>query len=151
MIYSDHRGYLKIIHETDDLVIKQSFSKKNVFRGLHHQSSPYEQIKFIKVLKGQIIDFQLNPYQDVNELRYFHLKPEYDWVIVPGNLAHGFLALEETIFEYICIGKYSELDEKCYNIEASIRKKFKFENLILSNKDKMGEEIKIDIFTKIKK
>ena len=78
--------------------------KKGTFRGLHYQTNP-PQTKYIKVIKGSIIDFMLN--LDTNELLYFTLNSNQA-ILVPDNMAHGFLTLEDdTIVTYMVKGEYN--------------------------------------------
>ena len=75
LTYEDNRGSYTPI-QTNELGIEWeqcSISindKKGTFRGLHYQTNP-PQTKYIKVIKGSIIDFMLN--LDTNELNYFTL------------------------------------------------------------------------------
>lgn len=82
--------------------------KKGTFRGLHYQTNP-KQTKYIKVIKGSIIDFMLN--LDTNELLYFTLDSN-EAILVPDNMAHGFLTLEDmTIVTYMVKGEYNPESE----------------------------------------
>ena len=67
----DKRGYFTRIY-SEDLFKKnklntkwvqfnKSFNReKHTFRGLHFQKRPYEEIKIVQCLKGEIIDFILD-------------------------------------------------------------------------------------------
>ena len=78
--------------------------KKGTFRGLHYQTNPY-QTKYIKVIQGSIIDFLYN--LDTKELEYFTLNDNMA-ILVPHNMAHGFLTLEDnTIVTYMVKGEYN--------------------------------------------
>lgn len=78
--------------------------KKGTFRGLHYQTNP-PQTKYIKVVKGSIIDFLYN--LDTKELKYFTLDSNQA-ILVPDNMAHGFLTLEDdTIVTYMVKGEYN--------------------------------------------
>lgn len=66
-IHIDDRGYFyenfnkKSFYKNTGIEIEfvqenQSFSKKDVLRGLHYQIPPFEQGKLIKVLEGSIFD-----------------------------------------------------------------------------------------------
>ena len=82
--------------------------KKGTFRGLHYQTNP-PQTKYIKVVKGSIIDFLYN--LDTKELLYFTLSSN-DAILVPDNIAHGFLTLEDmTIVTYMVKGEYNPNSE----------------------------------------
>ena len=45
----DSRGHLDVLYEQGDLVLKRSFSRAGVFRGMHLQSPPHQQTKLIRV------------------------------------------------------------------------------------------------------
>lgn len=82
--------------------------KKGTFRGLHYQTNP-PQTKYIKVIKGSIIDFLYN--LDTKELLYFTLGSN-EAILVPDNMAHGFLTLEDnTIVTYMVKGEYNPQSE----------------------------------------
>ena len=107
--YEDNRGSYTPI-QTNELGIEWeqcSISindKKGTFRGLHYQTNP-PQTKYIKVVKGSIIDFMFN--LDTNELNYFTLDSN-EAILVPDNMAHGFLTLEDdTIVTYMVKGEYN--------------------------------------------
>ena len=144
--YEDNRGSYTPI-QTNELGIEWeqcSLSvndKKGTFRGLHYQTNP-PQTKYIKVIKGSIIDFMLN--LDTNELLYFTLDSN-EAILVPHNMAHGFLTLEEgTIVAYMVKGEYNPESEHCivwHTIEGV--KKVVLDNtdgnLIISDKDNLGK------------
>ena len=111
--------------------------KRGTFRGLHYQTNP-PQTKYIKVIKGSIIDFMLN--LDTNELLYFTLNSNQA-ILVPDNMAHGFLTLEDmTIVTYMVKGEYNpdsehsieyqKIDEVKEVIESNIEGE-----VIISHKD----------------
>ena len=69
--YNDLRGYFSHLYSIKNLnkILKksikfvqqgESFSKKNVFRGLHYQSKPYSQELLVRVLSGKILDISLD-------------------------------------------------------------------------------------------
>jgi dTDP-4-dehydrorhamnose 3,5-epimerase len=115
--------------------------KRGTFRGLHYQTNP-RQTKYIKVIKGSIIDFMLN--LDTNELLYFTLGSN-EAILVPDNMAHGFLTLEDdTIVTYMVKGEYNPESEHSivwHTIDEV--KKIILDNtdgnLIISDKDNVGK------------
>ena len=115
--------------------------KKGTFRGLHYQTNP-PQTKYIKVIKGSIIDFMLN--LDTNELHHFTLGSN-EAILVPHNMAHGFLTLEDmTIVAYMVRGEYNPQSEHSivWNTIDEVKKVI-LENiegeLIISDKDNLGK------------
>ncbi len=146
--FNDERGYLNCIYETSDKLIlngfstKISHSKKNVARGMHWQNEKAPQKKIISVLKGKLIDFLINldkKSQDFGSFYYFSLSSDdLKTIIIPEHYGHGFLALEETIFLYNCLGSYSPPNELAVNIVDLIshNSSINTEDIILSDKDK---------------
>ena len=146
--FKDNRGYFKeLIREN---VIKEkfpflvmSFSKKNVIRGLHIQTTN-SQGKFISVLKGKIFDVAIDLRKNSKTFGkvYKCLLSEKNntSIFIPPGFAHGFQALEkENYIVYSCTkyrNKISEttikFDEKKFNIKWP-NKKF-----VISAKDKKG-------------
>jgi len=78
------------------------------FRGLHYQTNPY-QTKYVKVIKGKIIDFMVD--LETGETEYL-IMDENSAVLVPNNKAHGFLTLvPNTIVVYMSKGEYNPESE----------------------------------------
>ena len=146
--FKDNRGYFReLIREN---VIKKkfpflvmSFSKKNVIRGLHIQTTN-SQGKFLSVLKGKIFDVAIDLRKNSKTFGkvYKCLLSEKNntSIFIPPGFAHGFQALEkENYIVYSCTkyrNKISEttikFDEKKFNIKWP-NKKF-----VISAKDKKG-------------
>ena len=147
--YEDNRGSYTPI-QTNELGIEWEQcsisinTHKGTFRGLHYQTNP-PQTKYVKVVKGSIIDFLYN--LDTNELNYFTLDSN-EAILVPDNMAHGFLTLEyDTIVTYMVKGEYnpdsehsivwSDVDSVREVIESMLRELDT--NITISDKDKVGK------------
>lgn len=137
----DARGSLEVLYEANGVVLKRSFSKKGVFRGMHMQEPPHEQTKLIRVISGRIIDFVVEPNGGVNEIRWQEIEAGNDWIKIDAKFAHGFYALEDTNFEYICDGAYVELAEKSYSIVDFLKSVMQLDDLILSEKDAIAPKL----------
>jgi dTDP-4-dehydrorhamnose 3,5-epimerase len=76
-----------------------SISKKNVIRGLHFQSEPYGQGKFVAVLKGRIfdvaVDVRKNSPSFGKYVSVFLDDASRRMMYVPPGFAHGFCALSD--------------------------------------------------------
>lgn len=88
----------------------QSFSQKGVLRGLHMQLPPYEQDKLVGVMYGRVLDVvvDLRPNSPTfGRWEAFELDAcQHHRLFVPRGLAHGFLALEDSVFFYKCSQYY---------------------------------------------
>lgn len=117
---------------------------KGTFRGLHYQTNP-PQTKYIKVVKGSIIDFLYN--LNTGELHHFVID-ENKAILVPDNMAHGFLTLEDdTIVAYMVKGEYNPDSEhsivwtdvnQVKDIVETMLMELKV-NITISDKDKLGK------------
>jgi len=116
--------------------------KKGTFRGLHYQTNP-KQTKYVKVIRGSIIDFMLN--LDTNELHHYTLDSN-EAILVPHNMAHGFLTLEDmTIVAYMVSGEYNPESEHSIvwrtieGVKKVVLDSLHGSNLIISDKDNLGK------------
>ena len=139
--FEDDRGFLELLYEKDGVILKRSRSKAGVFRGMHWQAPPFQQLKFIRVLSGRILDFVLDPLKEQKTLYYKEIGPQDQWVRIDSDLAHGFYALEDVDFEYWCFGEYHESAEKAYSIKDFLTTTLKLENVSMSGKDVNAEKI----------
>jgi dTDP-4-dehydrorhamnose 3,5-epimerase len=93
----------------------QSFSKKGVIRGLHFQLAPYAQGKLVTVIKGKVVDVAVDLRKGsptFGKVYYCTLDSEkHNMLMVPEGFAHGFAALEESIFSYKCTNVYHKPSE----------------------------------------
>lgn len=93
----------------------QSFSKKGVIRGLHFQHAPYAQGKLVRVIAGRVLDVavDLRPEsQTFGKFELFELDASNGTMVyIPEGFAHGFVALEDSIFQYKCTGLYHKASE----------------------------------------
>lgn len=126
-VFEDERGYFFESYQQNKindllglnvrfLQDNESFSKKNVLRGLHFQAPPFEQGKLVRVIKGAVLDVAVDIRK--NSMTYGkYVKVELTeanklmfWI--PPGFAHGFLTLEDdTIFSYKCTNVYDQKSE----------------------------------------
>lgn len=137
----DNRGWLQVLYESDAMVLKRSFSKAGVFRGLHIQMAPSPQVKLIRVVSGQIIDFVVDMTSAERAIHRKVLGPDEDWVKIDAQYAHGFYAVEDTVFEYVCDGGYDEPNEQAFSITNYLESELGLETLILSDKDRASPSL----------
>jgi dTDP-4-dehydrorhamnose 3,5-epimerase len=170
--FKDERGYftepfrktdfqnqseLKSLHNFTICQANQSFSKKNVVRGLHFQWNPYMG-KLVRTIKGKMIDVVLDIRKDsptFGKIVSYELSSNEEnefeeWIWVPVGFAHGNIYLEDTIIEYFCSGEYSPNYETGISIlsedlDWSFSKETKEildnlkEKMIISEKDKNAQ------------
>lgn len=131
----DSRGHLDVLYEQGEVVLKRSYSRAGVFRGMHWQRPPYVQTKLIRVASGRILDFVVDAESTERQLFYRELGPEDGWVQIGAHFAHGFYAMQDTEFEYLCHGAYNESAEQSYSIADFLSQRLGLRNVILSAKD----------------
>lgn len=170
--FEDQRGYFTETFRQSDFEpflpknfsvkqINESYSKKNVFRGLHLQYNP-PMAKMIRVVEGEIIDFfiDLRPSSRLfGQINGYHLKADKNkkidkWIFIPFGFGHGVLFLKEGKIEYLCDASWNPKGELSVNLfdkqiywtfaDQKIKRIFnqKKNKLILSEKDKQGISLK---------
>jgi dTDP-4-dehydrorhamnose 3,5-epimerase len=139
----DNRGHLDVLYEQGEVVLKRSFSKAGVFRGMHFQRAPYAQTKVIRVATGRIIDFVVDPTETPPRLHRRELGAADGWVQIDAHLAHGFYTIEDTEFEYLCLGAYNEGAELSFSILNFLQTKLGLTHLTLSDKDIGAEPLDV--------
>lgn len=149
-IYKDDRGWFYEFFNkntfsgaglrTDFVQENTSFSKKGVIRGLHFQCPPYAQGKLVTVLMGKVVDVVADlraGSKTFGQVYYCTLDSEKrNMLMVPEGFAHGFAALEDTVFTYKCTQFYNKAAESgiIWN-DARLNIKWPVDNPIVSEKD----------------
>lgn len=119
-----------------------SFSHKGVIRGLHFQRPPHAQAKLATVISGKVLDVvvDLRPgsatFGEVYEcVLDSNLK---NMLLVPEGFAHGFAALEDSIFFYKCSNVFDKSSEAgiLWN-DPELKIKWPVADPIVSAKDKL--------------
>ncbi len=116
-----------------------SFSKKNVIRGLHFQLPPHEHYKMIYCLQGKIqdamVDLRRNSTTSGKNASVILDDQQRNMALMPPGIAHGFLALEESIIVCVTSTVYApEHDSGVHSQKCGIQ--WQIDNPILSDKDK---------------
>lgn len=125
VVYPDNRGWFYEFYKEETFQkagINQhfpqeniSYSLKNVIRGLHFQLPPFAQAKMVTVLKGRVVDVVVDLRSGsptFGKVYYCELSAEkHNWLFVPEGFAHGFAALEDSIFYYKCTNVYNKASE----------------------------------------
>lgn len=93
----------------------QSFSTKGVLRGLHFQHPPFAQGKLVRVITGQVLDVAVDIRPEsptFGQYETFLLDAKLaNMAWIPEGFAHGFVALQDTIFSYKCTNVYNKASE----------------------------------------
>ena len=125
--FMDQRGFFTETFRTSDFInnelkvfpngIKQSnesFSHKNVLRGLHFQWNP-NMGKLIRTIAGHMVELVLDLRQGSptqGKIMAFDMPAEStdgfsSWIWVPEGCAHGNFFLKDSYIEYFCSGTYN--------------------------------------------
>lgn len=127
--FCDKRGYfsetfresdiesLKLDKKCFPMGVKQtneSYSRRNVLRGLHFQWNPHMG-KLVRTISGHMIDLILDLRQGsptqgkiiAYDMPSFSGSINSEWIWVPPGCAHGNFFLEDSIIEYFCSGEYN--------------------------------------------
>jgi dTDP-4-dehydrorhamnose 3,5-epimerase len=90
----------------------QSFSVKGVLRGLHFQNAPFAQGKLVRVIVGRVIDVAVDLRPESPTFGRYELfeldAKQNNMAYIPEGFAHGFAALEDSVFSYKCTNLYNK-------------------------------------------
>lgn len=149
-VFEDSRGWFYEFYR-EDLFAKhgihdkflqenKSFSKKGVVRGLHMQLQPHGQAKLVSVFQGAALDVAVDLRADsptFGQVYYCRLDARRNnMLLVPEGFAHGFSALEDTVFFYKCTHTYhrdAEIGVRWNDPQLNIN--WQINDPILSEKD----------------
>jgi len=138
----DEQAFKKAVINTHYVQDNESFSKKGVIRGLHFQKEPHGQGKLVRVISGRVqdvvVDLRKGSPTYLKWKSFIVSSKKGNLIYVPEGFAHGFLALEESIFSYKCTKLYNKeaecgirWDDKSLNIAWEMKPIF------VSEKDQM--------------
>jgi dTDP-4-dehydrorhamnose 3,5-epimerase len=149
-IFEDQRGWFYEFYKDESfkkhgitynfVQENQSFSKKGVVRGLHFQRSPYAQAKLVTVLSGKVLDVvvDIRPSSATFKQVYYCLlqSSSRNMLMIPDGFAHGFAALEDSIFFYKCSQAYHKESESGIRWnDPELNIDWRVSNPIVSEKD----------------
>jgi dTDP-4-dehydrorhamnose 3,5-epimerase len=118
----------------------QSFSYKNVLRGIHFQKKPHEQAKLIRVVYGKALDIAVDLRPDSPTFGMHQAvildAVENNMFYIPEGFGHGFLAIENCILQYKCTAYYHPAsDSGIIWDDPDLKIDWKIDEPILSAKD----------------
>ena len=151
-IYPDDRGWFYEFYKESTLKKlgidrkfpqeNLSYSRKGVVRGLHFQRAPYEQAKLATVISGSVMDVVVDMRSKSATFGKVYLckldSDKRNMLLVPEGFAHGFAALEDTIFYYKCSNVFDKPSESgiVWN-DPQLNIEWPVTNPIVSEKDKL--------------
>jgi dTDP-4-dehydrorhamnose 3,5-epimerase len=151
-VFNDDRGWFFEFYKADRFINNgitynfvqenQSFSKKGVVRGLHMQLEPHAQAKLVSVISGKVLDVVADlraGSKTFGKVYYCELDAvRHNMLMVPEGFAHGFAALEDSIFFYKCSNLYNKESETgvVWN-DPQLKIDWRVSNPIISEKDRI--------------
>ncbi|MGC9107273.1 MAG: dTDP-4-dehydrorhamnose 3,5-epimerase [Infirmifilum sp.] len=124
-IFEDERGFFAELWKRgeylaaglpyDFVQVNLSYSRPYVVRGLHYQLKPSEQGKLVTVVRGRVYDVAVDIRRGspwFGKHVAVELAPGRALWIPPG-FAHGFQALEETLFLYLVTKEFDPQRDRC--------------------------------------
>ena len=153
-VFGDERGYFfesfnkerysAIISDFSFVQDNESYSGKNVVRGLHFQVPPFDQGKLVQVSRGKAIDIAVDIRKSSpsygQHIKVVLCSKQKNQLWIPPGFAHGFCSLEDdTVFYYKCTNYYSPQHERSilWNDET-LNIDWGIIDPIVSEKDKKG-------------
>lgn len=125
--FTDKRGFFTETFRVSDFIknnlsifpngiiqSNESYSRRNVLRGLHFQWNP-NMGKLVRTISGHMVDLILDLRQNSptqGQIMAFNMpanstENNSSWIWVPEGCAHGNFFLEDTYIEYFCSGSYN--------------------------------------------
>ncbi len=105
---------LKGFDRLEFVQINESFSSKDVCRGLHFQWNPFMG-KLVRTVYGRMVDIVLDIRKNsptFGKIIAYDMPTSIndgfnEWIWVPPGFAHGNFFTEDSRIEYLCSGEYS--------------------------------------------
>jgi dTDP-4-dehydrorhamnose 3,5-epimerase/CDP-3, 6-dideoxy-D-glycero-D-glycero-4-hexulose-5-epimerase len=122
IFYDDRGSFKKLLSKDmfDDLSLESCFmemyysvNKKNVIRGMHFQTPPFDHVKMVYVINGVILDVCLDLRHNSKTFgNYFSCTisgNDSNYLYISKGIAHGFASLaDNTIVHYAQTSCYSK-------------------------------------------
>ena len=104
------------------------------------QSSPFAQSKLVRVISGEILDVVVDCRNGSKTFgKYLSLilsSKTNNMLLIPEGFAHGFSALEDSIFSYKCSNVYNKESELgIHPLDFNLQIDWKVEDPVISSKD----------------
>ena len=150
-IFRDDRGHFLELHNKSVFNEKGihanfvqdncSFSHKGVVRGIHLQYPPHQQAKFVRVIRGKVLDIAVDLRPGSPTFGQSHSLvlsgEDYNALYIPEGFGHGFAALEDSVFVYKCTAHYAPQYEGgiCWN-DPELNIDWQIASPLISEKDR---------------
>ena len=143
-IFEEH-GLNHCIHQCNISFNK----KKGTIRGMHYQSSPYEEDKLVRCTRGKVFEVMIDLRKDSDTFKHYQsvelTSENYKMLYVPKGFALGFQTLEDNTevfyqMSQVYMPQYSKgirWDDPKFNISWPMKPG------VISKKDQSFEQIKI--------
>lgn len=153
--FTDNRGGFQKLFNEDFFLgnglecnfkeIYYSVNKKDVIRGMHFQTPPYDHVKMVHVSKGRILDVVVDirkcsdTFGKCFSIELDDQKGQY--LYIPKGFAHGFKTIEEgSIVNYAQTSCYNK-EHDCGVDAMSFSFDWQIENPIRSGRDLTFEKL----------
>ena len=137
----------KLPQEITDLDFREIFvstSAKNVIRGMHFQTPPYETAKLITVISGKVLDVVLDMRRSSETFANIYSvflggDCEFRSMFIPAGCAHGFLTLTDNAsMLYACTNEFVPAHDTGVRFDSiDFTWPVDREKIIISGKDKL--------------
>jgi len=125
-------------------------SKEMVFRGMHFQGEPHSVSKIISIVRGRALDFLFDFREKSETFKVLQIvtldESDPVSILIPEGVAHGYLALKQTIISYRMDGPFCKNCDGGFNGELVA----KFLPALLAETIRSERDIKLTSFEKFK-
>ena len=125
-LFNDNRGYFfesynekefkEVIGNVSFVQDNESKSSKGVVRGLHFQNPPFDQVKLVRCVSGNILDVAVDLRTNSKTYgKFFSIELSSEnkkQLFVPKGFAHGFQVLSEIAIVNYKVGEYYNSDSE---------------------------------------
>ncbi len=114
---------------------------KSTLRGLHFQTKPFEEDKFVRCIQGSVMDYVLDlRKKSKTYMKLIQIKlsdKNFVSIYVPRGCAHGYITLENnTILSYSVTNYYNKKNERTFSFfNKKLKIKFPIKPKYISKKD----------------
>ena len=155
--HEDHRGFFARMYcarEFAEHGLSTEISQCNIaytkhkytIHGMHYQIHPYEEVKFVRCVKGCVLDTIIDMRKDSPTFgKYVSVElsdSNYRALYVPENFAHGYMTLsDDVVFTYQVSRAYAPNSERILrwnDPDVNIQWPHA-ENITISDKDKNAQ------------